>query len=255
MNYLIGSDPEWFLKDKNQQLVSAIGLIGGTKKHPQAIPELGEGFAIQEDNVALEYNTPPARNENEWVTSHGKMKDYLQVRLDKQGLQPHIVPSESFPREQLLDPRAWVFGCDPDFNAWSLKINASPHSDDMYLRSCGGHIHIGKKMSKMEKIQLTRLLDMQIALPLLTIDNDTKRRTLYGKAGAMRFKSYGLEYRTPSNYWTKDLYYVKWVYQQVQKAVAMLEQKYLAPAEVEATINHGTAADAADFMEKYGIRL
>ena len=63
----IGSDPELFLFDTNaRQYRSAVGKIGGTKSRP--IP-LGDrpGFFVQEDNVAVEFNTAPVTELKDFV--------------------------------------------------------------------------------------------------------------------------------------------------------------------------------------------
>ena len=47
-------------------------------------------------------------------------------------------------------------------------------------------------------------MDFFLGLPSVLYDADTERRKLYGKAGAMRYKPYGVEYRTLSNAWLKN---------------------------------------------------
>jgi hypothetical protein len=44
-------------------------------------------------------------------------------------------------------------------------------------------------------------LDCYLGLSSLMYDTDTKRRAMYGAAGAFRPKSYGVEYRVLSNAW------------------------------------------------------
>ena len=63
MDILVGADPEFFVRSKETgELVSAHGLIEGTKKNP--IP-MGPGHA-QVDGMALEINVPPSRNAKEF---------------------------------------------------------------------------------------------------------------------------------------------------------------------------------------------
>lgn len=199
----LGSDPELFLKNKDGKIVSAIGKIGGTKKKPRPIKELGKGFFVQEDNVLLEYNTPIAKTEQQWVDNHKAIREYLSVMVGQQGLELADIASHSMPEDEMKTPKAWVFGCDPDFNVWDLKMNPKPHAADPLLRSAGGHIHIGSENpNPPDMIRLGRLLDLFVGAPLAMKDKDKTRRELYGRAGSIRFKPYGLEYRTPSNYWT-----------------------------------------------------
>ena len=63
MSFSIGCDPEFFLL-KNKQPHSAIDLVGGTKEKPKPLPK-GKGFSVQEDNVSVEFNIPPAYNHQE----------------------------------------------------------------------------------------------------------------------------------------------------------------------------------------------
>ena len=54
-NITIGSDPEFFVQNKDGKLISSIGVIDGTKDIPKRLKFLGNGFAIQKDNVLGEF--------------------------------------------------------------------------------------------------------------------------------------------------------------------------------------------------------
>src|SRR3546814_13097781 len=61
-------------------------------------------------------------------------------------------------------------------------------------------------------IKLTKQLDAFLALPSLFSDDQVKRRSMYGAAGAFRTNPYGVEYRVLSNAWLKDSKLMSWVY-------------------------------------------
>lgn len=197
--YTLGADPELFLFEGKKPL-SVIGKLGGTKNNPVPVKELGNGFAYQEDNVLAEYNIPPASSANQFAEYNLKMIEHLKGKLAEYG-QLKAVASAVMPEDQLVDPRAHVFGCEPDFNVWDVQTNPRPTCDDPALRSAGGHLHFGYVMTKAEAIWLGRYCDLWLGLWSVIEDKDVRRRDLYGKAGSVRFKSYGLEYRTLSNYW------------------------------------------------------
>jgi hypothetical protein len=202
MSLMLGADPELFLEDHNGKVISAIGRVGGTKKRPKPIKELGKKFSVQEDNVLLEYNIPPAKSGAEWVGHHTQMLEYLATFVDKMGLKLSDKASHSMDEDQLVNPSAHVFGCEPDFDVWALDWNKSPKAADPNLRSAGGHIHVGYENPDPHKtIKIARMCDLFIGAPLKLKDPDKKRAELYGRPGAIRFKPYGFEYRTPSNYW------------------------------------------------------
>lgn len=197
---MIGSDPELFYHN-GKKFVSAIGKVGGSKADPMRL--LG-GFALQEDNVAVEYNTPPTKNLDRWVWGHQLMMEEITLRAAEYGCKPKVVSSANFDEVELSHPNAQVFGCDPDFDAWELEPNPKPQADDKSLRSAGGHIHLGMEADNMTKIAAVRAADLLLGVPLAFLDRESKRRALYGRAGACRFKPYGVEYRTPSNVWLRD---------------------------------------------------
>lgn len=216
----MGSDPELFLEDAKGKVISAIGKIGGTKDTPRPLKALGKGYAVQEDNVLLEYNTPPTKGVGSWTLSQLTIREFLENMVGQLGLKLSTKASHSMDDDQLDHPNAFVFGCDPDYSVWKMKWNAKPQCDDHRLRSAGGHIHVCySNPNQADSIRLGRLLDMWIGAPLAAIDPDKKRRLLYGKAGAIRFKPYGLEYRTPSNFWTLSKQSIEAVYYNVKEAV------------------------------------
>lgn len=114
---------------------------------------------------------------------------------------------------------AQVFGCEPDYNVWLQDVNPRPHCDNPNLRSAGGHIHIGFNSNELDFEEVVKAMDAFVGCEMVTFDKDTNRRLLYGKAGAFRRKSYGVEYRTASNAWIQNDELKRWVYTQTQKAV------------------------------------
>ncbi len=202
MSFTLGADPEIFLVDAANSLVSAVGKIGGTKQEPRPLP-IGPGFAVQEDNVAVEYNIPPSATVNEFNSNIDHIMQFLSHEVSNMGLKFTQLSAASFPLLELMDPRAREFGCDPDFDAWRMgKRNPRPKSTDDTLRTCGGHLHIGHMFpDEKEAMRFIRFMDMCAGVPSVLLDDGERRREMYGKRGAFRFKPYGVEYRSLSNFW------------------------------------------------------
>lgn len=221
----LGSDPELFLRDvKTSQLVSSIGLIGGTKDLPLPMPEMPRGFAMQEDNVAVEFNIPPAEDIISFTRSIqgglGKLEE-IAKGLD---LVVAIESAVYFPPELLNNPQAQTFGCTPDFNAWTGRINPRPMAGDSTLRSAGGHIHIGiaPKIPKHKLEAIVRVMDLFLGVPSVMMEPDSTRRKLYGKAGAYRMTPYGVEYRVLSNFWIRSPELCEWAYNSTINAIEVV---------------------------------
>lgn len=225
---LIGADPELFLTNANGKLISAVGLIGGTKAEPRPIPNLPDGFCVQEDNVAVEFNIPPAASSKIFVNSIQSALKYIEDFVGKLNLRMEIVPSAVFAATELNTPAARRFGCEPDFNVWQLKDNPPPRARNKRLRSAGGHGHIA---FTEDNIGLGRACDLFVGCPSIMFDPDTRRRLLYGKAGAIRHKNYGIEYRTLSNFWIRRAEWTEMVFNQFQQAVAFVRSGASIPEE------------------------
>lgn len=253
MDFLIGADPEVFVGD-DQQVRSIIGKIGGTKDFPLALP-IGDGFAVQEDNVALEFNIPASRSRAEFVRNITLATGFLEDHVRSQhGL--HFVKQSaiSFPQEELNDPRALVFGCDPDFNAWTRARNPRPSAKDKNLRSCGGHLHVG--VDGVDCIAGVKACDLFAGVPSVLMDSGEDRRKLYGGPGAFRVKPYGFEYRTLSNFWIFSPRTIEWAYNAVDRALEAVASGLDVDAEkdsiMDAIVNNNK--DAARYLvDKYSI--
>lgn len=201
MKFTIGSDPELFLVDADGKFISAVGLCKGTKNAPF---EFLKGFKIHNDNVAVEFNIPPASSKEEFINNHIIALKYCRDVAKEHGYKLRIVSDAEFTDDQLNTREAQEFGCNPDFNAWTLEENPSPQAENTRLRSAGGHIHIGFDGDLRAKLQLVRLLDIFVGVPLRMLEPDSRRNQLYGNLGACRDKEYGVEYRTPSNVWLRS---------------------------------------------------
>lgn len=254
LNPLIGCDPEMFLQDKQGKFISAVGLIGGSKEDPFMISAMGH--AVQEDNVAVEFNIPPAKTKEAWVTDIQFVMDYLTNSLKDKELVLRITASTEFEADQLACQKAQTFGCDPDFNAWTRQQNPRPMAKSKSLRSCGGHIHIGYDKPSVEtNIALIKAMDLFTSIPLLEQDMDTRRRELYGKAGAFRHKAYGVEYRTLSNFWLSSKELMEFIFDQTHKAINFVNSGSIMDDDdlLVSTINDNKLEYIPYFEEKYGV--
>lgn len=249
----LGCDPEIFLKQGNN-FISSIGLIGGTKDAPMPI---GEGCAVQEDNVAVEFNTPPAPDVESFLKSVNFNLDYLKKRAVALNMELAIEASAIFSDNELSHPSAMEFGCEPDYNTWTKRRNPRPRAANRNLRSAGGHVHFGSKEIGLDPWQVGRAADLFLGVPSVEMDPDTQRRELYGKAGAVRIKPYGVEYRTLSNFWLKSEDLMKWVWEQSQRAVEFVRSGNELSDEmglrIQQCINESDAIMARQLKVQYGI--
>lgn len=249
----IGADPEVFLA-KNGKVVSAIGKVGGTKENPKY---LSDEIAVQEDNVLAEFNIAPCTSKIEFVNriKHGLI--LLNEIANKKNCVIDIRASARFDNSQLRSSKARIFGCDPDYNAWTLLMN-DPPSIDTNLRTAGGHIHVGMDSTRI--IPTVRAMDLYIGVPSVLLDDDSERRMMYGKAGCFRHKKYGLEYRTVSNFWLKSDDLISWVWDNVISALIYAKTRVIDPCEklgmdIVKCINENDKDIARSLIKDYNIAM
>jgi len=228
---LVGADPELFMINPNTGLfVSAEDLesgprIPGTKWAPHKVP-FG---AVQIDGTALEFNIDPAYTCDEFAHNIKTVMNTIISMVP--GYNVVAEPVARFEPEYFkfgVPSHAQELGCNPDYNGWTMDMNPRPDPGDEPLRTASGHIHIGwtkdqdveDKEHFLKCCQFARQLDYYLGMYSLMWDRDGTRRQLYGKAGAFRPKSYGLEYRVLSNRWLTSEALTRWVYTTVQVAMA-----------------------------------
>lgn len=251
---LRGADPELFLVDLQGNPVTSIGKVGGSKQFPRS---LGNGYALQEDNVAVEFNIPPANNLKQFQASIQYTLGFLREEMKTKGLELKIVPTLEFTINDLMHPQAQELGCEPDYNAWIDEVNPRPQAPET-LRSSGGHLHIGyAKPNKKTSLKLIKAHDLFCGVASVLYDSDTKRREIYGKAGAHRIKDYGVEYRTLSNFWIASEELMEWVYNQSEKAVQFVNDGREIPAKwgrkIVECINTSNKNLVAEIDREFGV--
>lgn len=245
-SFTIGADPEVFFTD-GKRLVSAIGLIPGTKEEPFPT-DFGN---IHVDNVAAEFNIPAASTKEGFSDAVKKGLAGVQAYAQKVGLVISADAFGKFTKEELSHPLALKSGCDPDYNAYTEELNPKPFLEFFDERACGGHVHIGTEIENQDVPKLVKALDLFLGLPLLERENP-ERRQLYGQAGSFRRKPYGLEYRTPSNAWIFSSEDREWVYDMVERAINEYKSIKLPP-NIPHIINKHDLKMAKALMKEYGL--
>jgi hypothetical protein len=130
-----------------------------------------------------------------------------------------------FDEDYLSIPEMQVFGCEPDYNAFTMSANETPMPPQPGFRSAAAHVHIGwANPSDEDRLELIRLCDVFVTCRFLReqTESDAKRRQLYGKAGAFRPKNYGVEHRVLSNSWQKNHGTIDQTLKGYQDAIAAL---------------------------------
>lgn len=256
-NCTIGSDPELFIiNTKTGKVVSSIGIIPGEKDNAFREETWPKGFGLEIDNILAEFNIPAVKTQKAWVKNMNFMKEYIREFVKKVNPDYDIkcIASMMVDANQLNSEEAKLFGCDVDYNAYTEKENPKPKGEKGKLRSAGCHIHIGyPKCNPNISIQLVKYLDAYVGLPSVLIDPDTKRRSLYGKAGSFRLQPWGVEYRVLSSQFIDNDDLLKWMWCKIEKAInAHHWQLTLPPADlVIAAINNSDKELAQKLIETY----
>lgn len=259
MSVLLGADPEKFVHD-GSEFVSAHGMIKGDKKNPFPVAN----GAVQVDGMAVEFNIDPAANKYQFLNNLKSVMAQLDSMLPSHSTV--ACPTADF-SVGVLDntpKEALELGCEPDYNAWlDGKANAKPDGD-VTFRTGAGHIHIGWT-SDMDIddpahvsacINICKQLDLYLGVPSVLFDSDDRRRELYGKAGAMRIKPYGVEYRVLSNAWLESESLMSWVYDNTVQALTDLMDKGLsATQDIVGVINTSDVESAHKICARNNIKL
>lgn len=249
----LGADPELFIQNAEGAIIPICGLIGGTKEEPlvvnnfvdmlygqeqhrrllrdreNKIPERIGNYAVQEDNVMLEFNVPAYGDPDMFQSAIGKILHVLDVSI----LAKHAATiktdcvSHSFKADQLAShPQALTIGCLPDNNAYAdnpednerQPFNAAVFGNN---RFCGGHLHVQYNTGNVPEHVFAQFMDLAAELPFLRWDKQRLRRMFYGQPGIYRKKPYGIEYRTTSNFWLGRGFREKWLPTLVDNVFAM----------------------------------
>lgn len=208
LNVTYGADPEnFFSKDGiivgSEKVLPTSGLKSGTAIHPHVVL----------DGVQFELN-PPTRSSvpllgREISTAFTLIARHLAKMDSHIKLDWRCVVEVGRAELDSMSEATRQLGCLPSSNAHEDRpFKADPKT--YLLRSAGGHLHFGVNAFpnlKEDLVNLVGLFDVFVGNTLALIDRDpgaTIRRENYGRAGEYRTPKYGIEYRTPSNFWLKN---------------------------------------------------
>ena len=141
-DFKIGADPEFFVK-RFGKLVSAYGLIPGSKENPHRVPK----GAVQVDGMALEFNINPAETYSQFEDNMSTVLDSITKMVP--GYEIFVEPVADFGLAYIdAQPKeAKDLGCSPDFNAYTKMANPRPDVNTPF-RTASGHVHIASRTAK-----------------------------------------------------------------------------------------------------------
>lgn len=248
--FTFGADPELFIRhqDSTEYLVSAEGFIQGSKEAPFPVKD----GAFQLDGMAAEFNIVPVKTEKGFLVKIKRVLKQLKESLPE-GYSLCSTPVAHFSEDtwKKASDESKQLGCNPDFNAYTGNENPAPNAKTEF-RTGSGHIHIGwgEFDHKNDKDHfndcrfLVAHLDWYLGTPLSKAPgNDPRRTRLYGKPGAFRPTRFGLEYRSPSNYWLSSEDRVKFAITQTMKGLRRAVEDPISGEVLYLNQNHFLVGD------------
>lgn len=214
MKITVGADPEFFLFDsKVGENISAHELVPGTKDKPHRLKH----GAVQLDGTAAEFNIDPASSAEEFRHNIESVLGEIRGMIPKRftfNFSPSVRFKEDYFNKEIPESSKEL-GCTPDFSAFSENADPAPrpvaYGAYKTMRTGAGHIHVGWTDVKDPKAQDHYWDCRRVILNMYNNytnwcsiwDSDNERRYLYGSGPVFRPKTYGCEFRTPSNAWLK----------------------------------------------------
>lgn len=248
---LTGSDPEFFIENKDGEIVSSIGIVGGSKDLPKKVNDL---CSVHEDNVTMEIAIKPAKDEDEFTFN---LLEAIRIAEENVGHKVSRKSSHVFADDALSCMKAREAGCGADFDAKTGEENPRADYGSTNLRCCGGHVHIDLPTNFVGVPVVQRnvilFMDIYAGVPSVILDGDTERRKVYGKASCYRETKYGVEYRTLSNFWCFDEKLIRFIYQATERAVTKGTSGEVSEElsnEAIEIINSHDVARAIEFCER-----
>lgn len=258
-NYTIGADIELFLMEKaTNTIVSAEGIIQGTKRSPFFFDPNDKFAATSLDNVLAEYCIAPARNSEDFVKNINKSIGYINSILPPE-LCTAALPCAVLDEKYLQTKNAKLFGCESDYNAWLKCQNPKPKADNQNLRSAGTHVHIGYEDPSLAVTEeAVKAMDLFLSVPSVLIEPDNERRKLYGKAGAFRIKPYGFEHRVLSGFFGGSDELKRWVFENTELAIQFVNDNRADELEsvsdlIQMAINNSDKVLAGNLIRQFEI--
>ncbi len=260
-NYMVGSDVEFFLQEiASNEIVSAEGIIKGTKKEPFKFDKDNDFYATSLDNVMAEGNIAPAVTPYEFWKNVEKLRAYIDSTIPNT-LKTVAIPAARLDPKYLQTENAQVFGCDPSLNCWTgEEVRPEPSGDN--LRSAGFHIHVGYDEPSAETNQeLARAMDLFLGVPSILIEPKNERKAVgYGLSGNYRHQKHGMEYRSLSSYFSSEQKLIEWCFRNTAKAVQFVNDdrvKEIADVGdlIQRIINKEDAGAAEHFCKEFAIEL
>ncbi len=208
INPYFGGDPEFFLSDKDGNVVGSERFI------PKDGLMLNTQSGIIRDGVQAEIKFRPDTCRATVGNGIKAIFITLQTALNKEkqfgaSFNP-VIKVDKRELDQLSED-ARVLGCAPSINVYNADATVNVKKG-FRTRSAGGHIHLGltqysDMMSDGTRKRLIPIMDILVGNTCVLIDRDpgqAERRKTYGRAGEARLPAHGLEYRTLSNFWLRS---------------------------------------------------
>lgn len=230
----MGGDPEFFITDSRRKILNADAFFP-SKHDPIVVSARLDGKSkIFFDGIQAEMAVAHSTC-REWLADNIRFCWREVLKRIPKGHKIVLKPSAKIQKSVIdgADPEARIFGCAPDFNAYTLSTNTSAMDASRHpYRYAGGHLHIGLPdldyrrtlkndpwlklaTSPSTHLRVIKLFDLLVTIPTLALDSgpgSRRRRAKYGRAGCFRPTPYGVEYRTPSCWWLKSPSTVSLVY-------------------------------------------
>lgn len=202
----VGCDPEFFI-EKEGEVVGAEKAIPDTGLNVNNNDGFGRTSNIIVDGVAVELNPSAQACRANLGNSIRVCFQKLKEQLEEKGYKVHqkgAVTIDKKRYEEISDKNK-VLGCGPSNNIHDSKAKVEVTKQNERKRFAGGHIHLSIPKPRPEV--MLPLLDLFVGNTCVLIDRDPEqkeRRKMYGRAGEYRLPKWGLEYRTPSNFWLRS---------------------------------------------------